>query len=318
MSLPEAFLARIANIVPEKSFQSVLDSFSLDRRTGFRINPLIGQREDLLRDLTALPVHPEPVPWFPDAFSIPASERAILLDSDLYRDGSIYIQNHSSMVPPLILSPQPGQRVLDLTAAPGSKTLQLAAMVGPESELAAVEVVRKRFFKLRDNLKRNGAGFVRTFLQDGTKVWRYRPEHFDCVLLDAPCSSEARFNVDTPSSYAYWSERKVREMARKQYRLLVSGLKTLATGGHLVYSTCSFAPEENEMVLDRVLGTYPGAVKILPITIPIRNFSPALTSWQGTEFHPETNNARRILPDENMEGFFVAHIHKISSLDETR
>ena len=176
--------------------------------------------------------------------------------------------------------------------------------------------MKGRFFRLRANLEAQGATSVRTFLQDGTRVWRYRPEHFDRVLLDAPCSSEGRFHLSDPETYAYWSPRKVGEMARKQRRLLYSAVRCLKPGGTLVYSTCSFAPEENEAVLDKLLRQFNGALRLEPLGLDLENMQPPLQSWQGRPFRSDLSPARRLLPTETMEGFFVAKLIKIARTSE--
>ncbi len=316
-ALPEAFLERLRRIVPPDRYAAVLRTFSAPQATGFRVNTLLAAPEALARELAAEGLRLHPVAWHAEAFWVAPEQRAALLASAACAGQRLYVQNLSSMIPPLVLGARPGERVLDLCAAPGSKTLQLACQMQNRGELAAVEVVRSRFFKLRDNLAAQGAlgdardGAVRTFLQDGTKVWRYRPEHFDRVLLDAPCSTEGRFRVDEPATYAYWSLRKIREMARKQRRLLFSAVQSLRPGGVLVYSTCSFAPEENEAVLDKALRTFGEALRLEPIDLDLDNLLPPLSAWEGKAFRHDLSPARRLLPTETMEGFFVATIRKV-------
>jgi 16S rRNA C967 or C1407 C5-methylase (RsmB/RsmF family) len=180
-------------------------------------------------------------------------------------------------------------------------------------ELAAVELVRSRFFKLRANLQAQGATNVRTFLKDGETVWRHRPAYFDRVLLDAPCSTEGRFHTADPETHAYWSPRKIREMARKQHRLLFSAVQALRVGGVLVYATCAFAPEENEAVLDDTLGRFGAALHVEPLGLDLDNMVPPLPSWEGRTFAADLSAARRVLPTPTMEGFFVAKLRKTES-----
>lgn len=312
--LPEAFLERLAWQLPPARRAAVEAAFAAPRATSFRVNPLRGGTpEGVATELAALGLAPHPVPWHAGAFWVAPEERAALLASPAYAEGRLYVQNLSSMVPPLALAPAPGERVLDLCAAPGSKTLQLAAAVGPEGEVAAVEVVRPRFFKLRDNLAAHGAAHVRTFLQDGTRVWRYRPEHFDRVLVDAPCSSEGRFHASEPESYAFWSPRKVKEMAHKQQRLLFSAVQSLRVGGVLVYATCSLAPEENEAVVDRALRRFGEALVVEPLPVEVPEAEPACLHWQGRAFAPALAHAARLWPSTRHEGFFIARLRKVAS-----
>ncbi len=287
-----------------------MQAFAGPTRVAFRLNPLRQPRPATLDALRAAGLDPAPVPWYADAFTLPIEMRDALLASEAYASGGLYVQNLSSMVPPLALDPQSGEKVLDLAAAPGSKTLQMAALMENTGEIAAVEIVKGRFHRLRANLETFGAANVRTFLQDGTRVGRYRPDHFDRVLLDAPCSSEGRFRVEEPESYAYWSERKVKEMQRKQHKLLQAGLDALRPGGVLVYSTCALSPEENEAVLDRALEKAAGRVALEPLPVEIPGAVAPLEAWRGKSFGHDLSAARRLLPDGAFEGFFVARLVK--------
>ena len=308
--LPEAFLERLRRIVPAGRYAAVAETFAAPQATGFRVNPLRATVGAVVEELRAAGLRLHPVAWKDDAFWVAPEDRAALLASAPYGRQEIYVQNLSSMIPPHVLGAAPGERVLDLAAAPGSKTLQLAAQMQGEGELAAVEVVRGRFFKLRENLAAHGAPQVRTFLQDGMKVWRYRPEYFDRVLLDAPCSTEGRFRTDDPETFAYWRPRKIKEMAHKQRRLLYSAVQCLRPGGVLVYSTCTFAPEENEAVLDKALRTFGDALALEPLGLDFDNAQPPLDAWNGRVFRHDLSAALRLLPTPTMEAFFIARIRK--------
>jgi 16S rRNA C967 or C1407 C5-methylase (RsmB/RsmF family) len=172
---------------------------------------------------------------------------------------------------------------------------------------------------MRANLKAQGASSVRTFLKNGEHVWRNRPEYFDRVLLDAPCSTEGRFQVNDPETYAYWSPAKIKEMSRKQNRLLYSAIQCLRPGGVLVYSTCSFAPEENELILEKALSTFGDAIELEPIDVTLDNVQAPLKSWKGKPIKAGLTPVRRILPTDVMEGFFVGRIRKnASTINERR
>ncbi len=316
-SLPPAFLDRLQHLLPPERYTDVLSTFVAPPATGFRINSLrVEFPESVITNLESLGLVLHRVPWKDDAFWVAPEDRATLLASDAFADQQIYVQNLSSMIPPLVLDAQPGERVLDLAAAPGSKTLQLACMMQNTGELAAVEVVKSRFFKLRANLNAQGATNVRTYLQDGTRVWRYRPEYFDRVLLDAPCSTEGRFHVDDPATFAFWSPRKIKEMARKQRKLLYAAVQCLRPGGVLVYATCTFAPEENEAVLDKLLRKFGDALVLEPLGLSLPLTMPARSIWQGKKYSHDLSNAKRVLPTSTMEAFFVAKISKTRSTME--
>jgi NOL1/NOP2/sun family putative RNA methylase len=315
--LPEPFLERLSKILPSESIAGCLAAFEQPLSTTFRVNTLRADVGSAIARLTAagFAVRPLSCPAVEavSAYSVPDEQRRGLTESEACRKGEIYLQNPSSMIPPLVLDPRGGERVLDLAAAPGGKALQMAAMMGNQGRLAAVEMARSRFFKMKEILSRHGARIAETYLKDGAGVWKNCPEAFDRVLLDAPCSGEGRFRAGERSSYAYWSLRKIREMARKQKRLMFSAVQCLKPGGVLVYATCTMAPEENELVLERILRRFGSALELEEIQLPIANLAPGLTQWRGKELRPEMSRCARILPDAQMEGFFVARIRKTSS-----
>jgi 16S rRNA (cytosine1407-C5)-methyltransferase len=250
------------------------------------------------------------VPWYEAVFILKNLSLKELSQSALYQEGKIYLQGLSSMLPALVLAPKPGEKVLDLTAAPGSKTTQMASLMQNQGEIVAVEKVKPRFFKLKKNLELQGATCVKPILSDAERIWRRFGEYFDKVLLDAPCSSEAGFLISKPKTYAYWKKRKIAEMAHKQRRLLFSAVKALKLGGMLVYSTCTYAPEENEMNLEWLLEKFSAQMQMEEIELHLENFSPVLSKWQKTDFSPSLRKAVRVLPSQGMEGFFLAKLRK--------
>ncbi|MCC7262867.1 MAG: RsmB/NOP family class I SAM-dependent RNA methyltransferase [Candidatus Latescibacteria bacterium] len=304
--IPPRFRERLRLILPPDRFASCLEAMHQEPATTFRINPLKSTPARAIESLQAAGFALTPLAWKADAFVVPHAQRRALTEAAACREGWVYLQNPASMVPPLILDPQPGEWVLDLTAAPGSKTLQLAGMMQGQGKLSAVEMVRDRFFRLKANLETHGADWVQLYLKDGTGVGRTCPEWFDRVLLDAPCSGEGRINARYPETYAYWSEAKIREMSRKQKRLLSSAAKALKPGGVLVYSTCSLAPEENELVVAQALEW---GLEIEPIDAPCEGL-PGLTQWQGKDLPAELARCLRLVPDGLLEGFFVCRLRK--------
>lgn len=214
------------------------------------------------------------------------------------------------MIPVSVLEPQAGEKVLDLAAAPGSKTIQIAGRMHGHGELAAVEIARKRFFRMQALLKRHGADFVHTFLEDGRRFSRRHADYYDRVLLDAPCSTEGRFVAGDPKTTRYWSERKIHEMAHRQKQLAESAIRCLRPGGTLVYSTCTMAPEENEAVIDWLLEQFDGDITVEPVDIPDSILSPAVLEWKGKVFRPDVARTVRIAPDETYEAFFVARLRR--------
>jgi 16S rRNA (cytosine1407-C5)-methyltransferase len=215
------------------------------------------------------------------------------------------------MIPPLLLSPKPEETVLDLAAAPGGKTLMLAGMMQNTGWLSAVEMQRERFFRMCDNLKTQGVTNAHTYMTDGRSVGKKCPEMFDRILLDAPCSSEARFKTHDPKSMSYWSIHKVKETSKLQQRMLLSAYDALKVGGRLVYSTCSFSPEENESPLNYLLKRHGEHLRTLPINLPFDNIQKPLEKWGKETYDERIQNAVRILPTDTIDGFFICLLEKL-------
>lgn len=280
MTLPPLFLNRLKGILPAGT--DIGGYFKVPPQAAFRVNTLKVQPQEIARVLAQEDIPCAWVPWYGPAFTVGRELAGRVLDSELYSGGKVYAQGLSSMLPVIALDPQPGETVLDLCAAPGSKTTQIAAHMNNEGTLIANEPVRGRFYRLKAVAELLGAR-VRLTMKDG-RYLRHEAV-FDRILVDAPCSSEGRFLVDDPKTYAYWSLRKIHEMAHKQKGLLLNAGRLLKPGGVLVYATCTFAPEENEAVVDWFLRKTPG------------------------EFILE--KSQRVLPDGSMEGFFLAKFTRI-------
>ncbi len=312
-SLPVDFVHRLRQLVPVGTLEAVLRSFGEEKKVCVRVNTLKSAIEHVKHALQQKGFSPQPLEWFPGAFLLDADDRSPIMDTRLYKDGILYLQNPSSLLSPVVLDPKPGEEVLDLAAAPGSKTLQMAGMMRDEGRIAAVEAIKARFFKLKANVAAHDAKCIHCYLADGRHLWRKVPERFDRVLLDAPCSSESRFRQADPQSFAHWSERKIKEMARKQKQLLYSAVHCLKPGGVLVYSTCSFSPEENEAVVNRTLEKFCGVINIEEIPRTLDNAAPGLRHWRRRTYDTGLARAIRILPDKTFDGFFICRLRKMAS-----
>lgn len=321
--LPPAFIERLAQVVPPDRLDPVIASFALEKPACLWLNPLTAAPADTLAELGRDFPAAHFTPLLPSAVVAHDADPAALARAPAVTEGRAYLINPSSLIPPLVLAPTPDDAVLDLCAAPGGKTLQLAAALASDpahpvtGHLAAVEAVRPRFFKLRAILDRYGAlknPGVRLFMKDGRAVGGAVPERFDKILLDAPCSSEARFDAADADSSRHWSPRKVAECAHKQRALLRSALTALKVGGTLVYCTCSFSLEENEHAVNDVLAELDGAVVPIPTPVPAlapdapASQIPAIPGLAGL------TAAWRILPDALFDGFFLVRLEKRAPL----
>ncbi len=316
MTLQELFIHRLKLIYPER-YGDILQALSNGLPTAFYINRLKGGADFVLEKLSEAGITFTPVDKLPCMYTIPKCQRKMITRSQAVNEGLIYMMNPSSRLPVMVLAPLKNESILDMTAAPGGKTIQMAAMTESGKNITALEMVKNRFFKLKANLERTGAENVRIILKDASTVWKYRPESFDKILLDAPCSTEALINPEDPDGFVYWSENKIKEMNRKQRKLLYAGIRALKPGGRLVYSTCTFSPEENELPVQRMIRIFGDAISIKPIELPVKNIVPGLSEWKGKKLDAELTNCLRILPDGIFEGFFICSIRKIRTTEVT-
>lgn len=310
--IPEKFLERLTDMFGVSLFNQIKTTF-VERPTTFRINTIKAKKEEVLEILKQNGFKFERVAWYSDAFILKNKSKRELTDLDIYNEGKIYIQSLASMVPPLVLDPKPGEKVLDLTAAPGSKTSQIAALMNRQGELVANDNNKIRFFKLKHNMEVlgvEGEDFLKLRMEHGAALAREYPEHFDKILLDAPCSAETRFIDGEPKTYGYWKEQKVKEMAYKQRQLLLAAWSALKPGGILVYSTCTFSPEENELQVTRLMERVDDC-ELLDINMPDLKHLPIVKTWNEREVNKEViKKSLRIMPTKEIEGFFVVKMRK--------
>lgn len=294
------FIKRLHKQLGDTLSETIINSFDIQRPIAVRSNTLRSNREVLEAFCQQQGIDYHDHDLFADSILIDSKDKATLTHSDFYQQGNAYIQSLASQLPVIILNPTANSEVLDLCAAPGSKTSQLAAMMRNTGRIGAVEKSKTRFFKLRDNLNTLGVTNTQCYLKDGASVGRACPERFDYVLVDAPCSSEGRFDLHDPDSLSYWHEKKVKEMQRKQWPLIQSGFLALKPGATMVYSTCTYAIEENEWIVNKLLKRYPNAELInIPLTLD--------NAISGIE----QEKTWRVMPSTLMPGFFIAYIRKI-------
>jgi NOL1/NOP2/sun family putative RNA methylase len=309
--LPDSFADRLVELIPEDKRGEVEAGLKTVRPTTFRRNMLRCPDSDMTVRFAADGITAEPVSWYPDAYVLRSPGFRAFQETQLYRTGGIYVQSLSSMLPPLVLDPQPGERVLDLCAAPGSKTTQMAALMANRGEIVANDASPIRSLKLKHNLDLQGVTVARTTVKHGETVWMDAPESFDRVLVDVPCSMEGTFCDEDPKSYRDWTPNKPKVLGKRQQWLLRSGISACRVGGTIVYSTCTLAPEENEAVVDWILRKEHGNVMLADIVLDGVPWSQAVAGWKTKSFMPEIIRARRVLPSPGMEGFFVAKLVKM-------
>ena len=226
--------------------------------------------------------------------------------------GYYYVQEIASMLPVLALKPGPEEFVLDIAAAPGSKTTQIAAEMKGSGSIIANDSSLKRLKILASNLERCGVSNTIITKKDGIALCRRLKEQsfqFDKILEDAPCSGEGTIR-SSPITALMWNPKTIKILSRLQKALLASAIEILKPGGEIVYSTCTHAPEENEDVVDFILEKFPD-IKIESIKLPIKCRS-GITEWDGNNYNQEVKKSCRIYPqDSDTEGFFIAKMKRI-------
>ena len=312
-NLPEKFLERLDVIIPSEKREVVLQAFSQKRPTTLRANTLKIQALQLLEELKSLNVELQPIPWWENAFIVKNMSLRELTEFDLYRQGFFYFQSLSSMLPPLILDPKPGEKVLDITAAPGSKTTQMAALMENRGEIVANDNSPIRVLKLEANIKIQGVTNVKIERGAGQTLWTRYPEYFDKALVDVPCSMEGRMCATESKSYEHWSTQKIKELTQRQRFLLRAAISATKPGGSIVYSTCTLAPEENEGVIDWILKKEKSVVDVEPINLEKLEYFSGMMNWSARVYDSRVKLTLRILPSMTMEGFYIAKLRKLNS-----
>ncbi len=250
---------------------------------------------------------PQPLPWRPGAFRLGADP--VAGRRWWYCAGLAHAQEGASQVPVALLDPHPGHRVLDLCAAPGGKTAQIAFALGNCGTLIANDQAHARVRALQGNLERLGVINVTTTAIDGAN-YPAAAGQFDRVLVDAPCSGEGTLRRQGGPRPALGAEHSIRQAAR-QRALLRKGVQRLKPGGRLVYSTCTFAPEENELVVAAILDEFAGRLHLIPAALPGLVSTPGLVHWNGCALDPALAGCLRIWPHHNdTGGFFAAVLEK--------
>mgnify|MGYP006301691283 CR=1 FL=1 len=234
--------------------------------------------------------------WYEADFSLGATPE--------YLQGWYYLQETASLLPPLILDPKEEELVLDMAAAPGSKTTQLAQLMHGKGAIVALDADAMRLISLRNNIERLGIANIAIYKKDARFADDLK-QSFDKVMLDAPCSGNYCIEKD------FFTKRTVsdfKQRSRLQKELLKSAYKVLKVGGTLVYSTCSLEPEEDELVVDWFIKQYPDMV-LQKIDLPIGD--PGLTKVFEEELDPSLANTLRLWPHKTQtQGFFIAKLLK--------
>ncbi len=278
------------------------------QRKAVRVNTLKKSVEEIRERLEEKWVL-EQVPWCAEGFWMKYRDgkRFDIGNTPEHQLGYIYVQDAASMIPVEVLNPSPGDIVLDMCAAPGSKTSQIAQKMGNKGLLVANDADGKRLGALGINLQRMGIHNSMITRMEGFHV-KKQGEGFDKILVDAPCTGTGTI-MKTYKVIGMWSHSLIDRMKRIQYKLASHAFTLLKPGGTMVYSTCTLEPEENEGVITKLLKKHPEA-ELLDIKFSGKKSQP-VTEFKGNKYDPNVKKCLRIHPQDNgTEGFFVAKIKK--------
>jgi NOL1/NOP2/sun family putative RNA methylase len=303
--IPKDFKARYAKILGEEN-KEFLKYCTLPLRKCIRINTLkVNDTKEFIEELKNK-WKIEKVPFCNYAYFV--NQELELGKTEEYFLGKIYVQEASSLIPPIVLNPSKKDFVLDSCAAPGSKTTQLAQIMNNKGCIVANDINFNRIKSLRFNLELVGAMNTVVTRMSALQFSKF-PERFDKILVDAPCSCEGVIRKNW-NALSRWNLRTIRYLSHQQKKILRSCFNALKKDGVLVYSTCTLTPEENEEVVDYALKNFD--VKIEEIRIPIFKVRKGILEWEGKKFNEKVSKAIRIYPqDNNTEGFFVAKFRKL-------
>lgn len=296
--LPQYLIEELINQYEEKIVNQIIDGYKTKRVVSLRVNTLKATVEKVCEELMQNKIEFEAVTWNNTALVIKNASEEELSKLAIYENGEIYLQSLSSMLPPVVMMPQENTDILDMTAAPGGKTTQIAVITNNNANITACEMNGIRADRMKFNIQKQGASSITILKEDSRKLSDYFA--FDQILLDAPCSGSGTIRLNDERTYKNFSEKLVEKSVKSQLELLKKAIKILKPGHEMVYSTCSILTKENEEILEKALkGTN---AEIVPINMAEVEDIPLLPT--------KTVGTLCVCPNRYYDGFFVAKIRK--------
>ncbi|MBR3614829.1 MAG: RsmB/NOP family class I SAM-dependent RNA methyltransferase [Clostridia bacterium] len=299
MAIPEFLIEKLEAQYGSELKDKIVEGFSPKRKVTFRVNTLKSTVEEIKGILKNENIEFEKVVWSDEAFILTNACEENIQKLEIYEQGKIYLQSLSSMLPPIVLKPEEGKDILDMAAAPGGKTTQMAALSNNKAHITACEMNNIRIEKLKYNVEKQGASCVYIMQKDSRQIDDFFS--FDQILLDSPCSGSGTLNSEDANAEKYFTNKLIEKSTKSQYALLKKALKILKPGHKMVYSTCSILKEENEEIVRKVLKE--AKAEIVPIEFEGIEDLPILpVSLDGTVC---------VAPTDLYEGFYIAKIRKL-------
>ena len=298
--LPKKFLSRMETML-DNEFPAFLQSYDFPRKFGLRVNT---NKISVQKFLEISPFRLEPIPWIDNGFFYDENDRPSR--HPYYFAGLYYLQEPSAMTPANRFSVNPGEYVLDLCAAPGGKATELGAKLQGKGFLVANDISNSRAKALLRNLELFGIKNSMVTNETPAKLAKYFPEFFDKILVDAPCSGEGMFRKD-PDVAKTWDETRPEFFSKLQKEIVTQAISMLKPGGELLYSTCTFSPEENEGMISFILENFP-EIELLSLS-DYEGFAKGNPAWGNND--SRLKKCVRIFPHHmDGEGHFLALMKK--------
>lgn len=295
--IPEFLIQKLQNQYGEELTKKIIEGYNKKRKVTLRVNALKSNIEEIEDVLQKNNIKYKTAGWSKEALIIENVREAEITKLKIYEEGKIYLQSLSSMLPPIILKPEENEDILDMAAAPGGKTTQMAALVNNKVRITACEMNAIRAERLKYNIEKQGASSVYVMITDSRKIDDFFS--FDRILLDAPCSGSGTLYSEDEKIEKTFTPKLIQKSIKAQTQLLKKAINILKPGKEMTYSTCSILQEENEDIVNNILKNK--KVEIVPIEVD-KNIPMLPTKVKGTLC---------VCPNEEYEGFFIAKIRKI-------
>ena len=298
--IPSFLYEKLSKQYGEEMANKIIDGYSKNRPVTLRVNTLKNNVQNIKDIFLKQGYNVRELSWYKDALIIENISEKQIRQLDIYNNGEIYMQSLSSMMPVTMLEPRSEENILDMAAAPGGKTTQIAAETEDKAFITACEKNKIRSERLKYNIEKQGAKRITVLMQDARELDNYFS--FDKILLDAPCSGSGTINLSNERLEKIFTEELVTRSVKTQIELLKKAITVLKSGHEMIYSTCSILKEENEENLLKILKS--GRVELVPINLEREEFKdiPLLpVTIAGTVC---------VCPNELYEGFFIAKLRK--------
>lgn len=281
-----------------KITKQIIEGYQQKRPTTFRVNLLKNNPPKIEENLKEKHLEFEKVSWNQEAFILKNTTKKQMEELAIYQNGEIYLQSLSSMLPPIFLKPEPGADILDMAAAPGGKTTQMAALSNNKAHITACEKNTIRAKRLKYNLEKQGASCAYVMIKDATQLDDFFS--FDQILLDAPCSGSGTLQIKEGKITNTFTPKLIQKSIQAQTTLLEKAIKLLKPGKEMIYSTCSILACENEDILQKILRKQrKERIEIIPIQLE-----------EIPQLPVKIPGTICVAPNELYEGFFMAKIKK--------